>query len=112
MPAPRSVSKLLLRSLFVLTLFDAAVFSQTSLNDVHIASRETSSHASAMNSSIQLVAGTYLHVIRQNVNLVLVPVSVTDPKQRLVTGLSQENFEVFENKRAQPIQHFSSEDEP
>jgi len=41
-----------------------------------------------------------------------VPVSVTDPMQRLVTGLGQENFQVFEGKKAQEIRHFSSEDTP
>src|SRR5579875_1179716 len=35
--------------------------------------------------------------IRVNVNLVLVPMSVTDPMNRLVTGLERENFQVFDN---------------
>ena len=62
--------------------------------------------------SLQLVSGAYLHVVKRDVNLVLVPVSVTDPSQRLVTGLNQENFRVFEGKKAQEIKHFSSEDAP
>ena len=63
-------------------------------------------------SSTQLLGGTYMHVIKQDVNLVLVPVSVTDLNQRLVTGLQRENFQVFEGKKAQEIKHFSSEDAP
>src|SRR5436309_5887320 len=44
--------------------------------------------------------------------LVLVPVTITDPMNRLVTGLDKENFNVFEGKEAQEIKHFSSEDAP
>ena len=38
--------------------------------------------------------------------------SVTDPLGRLVTGLEQENFRVFEDGVEQEIVHFSSEDVP
>src|SRR5437879_4327992 len=37
---------------------------------------------------------------------------MTDPMNRLVTGLDKENFNVFEGKEAQEIKHFSSEDAP
>ena len=50
--------------------------------------------------------------IRTNVDLVLVPVTVTDPLNRLVTGLELEDFLVFENTRQQKIASFSSEDAP
>jgi Ca-activated chloride channel family protein len=46
------------------------------------------------------------------VSLVLVPVTITDPMNRLVTGLDKENFQVFEGKDPQEIRHFSSEDAP
>jgi Ca-activated chloride channel family protein len=59
-----------------------------------------------------LVNGTLLHVLKTDVRLVLVPVSVTDPAQRLVTGLRAENFQLFEGKKPQEIRHFSSEDLP
>jgi len=45
-------------------------------------------------------------------DLVLVPVTITDPMNRLVTGLDKENFNVYEGKEAQEIKHFSSEDAP
>ena len=32
-----------------------------------------------------------------NVDMVLVPVTVTDPLNRLVTGLEKEDFQVYEN---------------
>jgi Ca-activated chloride channel homolog len=50
--------------------------------------------------------------MRKNVDLVLVPVTVTDPLQRLVTGLQSNNFQIFENGKEQRIKHFSSEDAP
>jgi len=46
------------------------------------------------------------------VNLVLVPVTVTDGLNRIVTGLDKENFALFEGSQRQDIKHFSSEDEP
>ena len=50
--------------------------------------------------------------IRMNVDMVLVPVTVTDPMNRLVTGLEQEDFQVFENNSGQKIASFASEDAP
>ena len=50
--------------------------------------------------------------IRMNVDMVLVPVTVTDPMNRLVTGLEQEDFQVFENSGGQKIISFASEDAP
>jgi len=50
--------------------------------------------------------------IKVDVSLVLVNVTVTDPYNRLVTGLEQENFRVYEDKLEQEVVHFSSEDVP
>jgi Ca-activated chloride channel family protein len=50
--------------------------------------------------------------IRVDVNLVLVPATVTDPMNRLVTGLERENFEVFDNNVGQVIKSFSTQDAP
>jgi Ca-activated chloride channel family protein len=50
--------------------------------------------------------------IQVEVNLVLVNATVTDPLNRLVTGLDKEHFRVFENDKEQKILHFSSEDAP
>src|SRR3989442_5730452 len=50
--------------------------------------------------------------IKVDVDLVLVNVTVTDPFNRLVTGLEQENFRVFEDSSEQEVVHFSSEDVP
>jgi VWFA-related protein len=50
--------------------------------------------------------------IRIDSNLVLIPVTVTDPLNRFVTGLEKENFRIFENNKEQAISQFSSEDAP
>jgi Ca-activated chloride channel homolog len=51
-------------------------------------------------------------VIRMNVDLVLIPVTVTDPMNRLVTGLEKDDFQIYENSVQQPITSFASEDAP
>ncbi len=53
--------------------------------------------------------GQSIHI---DVDLALVNVTVTDPYNRLVTGLEPDNFRVFENNVEQEIQYFSSEDVP
>ena len=50
--------------------------------------------------------------IRIDSTLVLIPVTVTDPMNRFVTGLEKESFKVFEDKKEQEISQFSSEDAP
>jgi Ca-activated chloride channel family protein len=50
--------------------------------------------------------------LRSETEMTLVGVSVTDPLGRLVTGLEQENFRVFENGTEQEIVGFSSQDVP
>src|SRR5262249_7240577 len=50
--------------------------------------------------------------IRVDTTLVLIPVTVTDPLNRFVTGLEKENFRLFEDKKEQQLQQFSSEDAP
>jgi len=50
--------------------------------------------------------------IRVDSTLVLIPVAVTDPMSRFVTGLDKENFKIYEDKVEQEITQFSSEDAP
>ncbi len=51
-------------------------------------------------------------LLRMNVDMVLVPITVTDPMNRLVTGLEREDFQVFENNGEQKIRSFAAEDAP
>jgi len=50
--------------------------------------------------------------IRTETDLTLVGASVTDPMGRLVTGLEQDNFRIFEDGIEQEILRFSSQDVP
>ena len=50
--------------------------------------------------------------LKAETDITLVPISVTDPYGRLVTGLEQENFRVFEDNTEQEIVRFTSEDVP
>ncbi len=59
--------------------------------------------------AVKIVPGK---VIRSDVDLALVNVTVTDPFNRLVTGLDQDNFRVYEDNNEQEIVTFSSEDVP
>jgi Ca-activated chloride channel family protein len=101
-----------LKSFFVTVWLGTPLLAQTGLDDVHIMPRETAPLVASTGNSMPLISGTYLQVIKKDVNMVLVPVSVTDGMQRLVIGLNKNNFQVFEGKKPQEIKHFSSEDAP
>jgi len=50
--------------------------------------------------------------IKIDVDLVLVNATVSDSKGRMVMGLQQENFRIWEDKVQQKMEYFSSEDTP
>ena len=50
--------------------------------------------------------------IRVKADLVLIPVTVTDANDRLITGLGKENFKLFDNKVEIAITQFAQEDTP
>jgi Ca-activated chloride channel family protein len=50
--------------------------------------------------------------LRVDVDLVLVPVTVTDGRSRFVSGLQPGNFQLWEDKAEQEILHVSAEDAP
>jgi Ca-activated chloride channel family protein len=52
------------------------------------------------------------YVISKNVNLVVVPVVVSDKSGRFVSGLNASNFRIYENGRQQQITLFRAEDIP
>lgn len=78
---------------------------QNEISDIHIEPRIQSRLTSALGNS-------GLNTIRTHTELVLVPVSVTDPMNRVVVGLEQRNFQLLEGKQSQEIKHFSREDAP
>jgi Ca-activated chloride channel homolog len=89
---------------------------QTDVNDVHVTPR-TVENAKAENAAVKesLISpslSTHVRPLKSSVDLVLVPVTITDPMNRLVTGLEKENFQLFEGGAGQEIKTFSSEDAP
>src|SRR5579884_3499099 len=87
---------------------------QVSTDDVHVAPRVSPDQPPA--NAVQPAADPSLDLhskpIKKDVDLVLVPVTITDQMDRLVTGLDKDNFRLFEGKEEQEIKHFSTEDAP
>ena len=89
--------------------FTPAVWAQNQADDVHIRPRQEPEQPQ---DQIDPALKTHTKPMKVDVDLVLVPVTITDPMNRLVTGLDKDNFAVFEGKDPQEIRHFSSEDAP
>ncbi|MGA8490646.1 MAG: VWA domain-containing protein [Terriglobales bacterium] len=53
-----------------------------------------------------------MKTFKSGADLVLVPVTVTDPMDRLVTGLDKENFNVYQDNKKEEIQNLSNDDAP
>lgn len=104
----RSLSRRIGFLLFLVSIFVAADFAQTSINDVHITPRSVTPELPASHSSIP----QGIKVVRSSTDLVMVPVTITDNFNRPVTGLDQNNFQLYEDKKPQQIKNFSSEDTP
>ena len=99
---------------FGLLLSSSATLAQTpDVVDVHVTPAPVADKTAEQNLlEDEDKVRTHSPTIRSKVDLVLVPVTVTDPMNRLVTGLDKENFQVFEGKDQQEVRHFSSEDAP
>ena len=105
------------RLFLVLALVCLPALAQTDVNDVHIQSREVQKpEIEKPKQAANLVSidglSTHVRPLKVDVDLVLVPVTITDPMNRLVTGLEKDNFQLFEGSSAQEIRSFSSEDAP
>src|SRR5258706_745547 len=98
---------------------------QTDVNDVHVVSREiqpkevgpgevetAKAEEVAKQSVVPASLNTRVRPLKVAVDLVLVPVTITDPMSRLVTGLEKENFQLFEGSSKEEIKSFSIEDAP
>jgi Ca-activated chloride channel family protein len=82
---------------------------QTLADDVHI-TPQTERQSKIDSDKDPLPTGS--EHMKVNVNLVLLPVTITDFMNRPVIGLEKDNFKVFEGKELQDIRHFSGEDIP
>ncbi len=115
------------KSLLLLLAFSCAAFwlvlpgyAQDEDQNVHLVPHEAKKPEPVPNAGISVPPGvivdpslkTHTKPLRKDVDLVLVPVTITDPMNRLVTGLEKENFQLTDNGTPQEIRHFSSEDAP
>jgi Ca-activated chloride channel homolog len=88
---------------------------QTDVNDIHVQPREADKPKTEEASNQSIVSSsmnTHVRPLKVGVDLMLVPVTITDPMNRLVTGLEKDNFQLFEGSSPQEIKSFSSEDAP
>jgi Ca-activated chloride channel family protein len=98
----------------------APAHGQTTIGDVHVTPREAQPHEVDKSNTEEIAKqtvvpaslNTHVRPLKVAVDLVLVPVTITDPMNRLVTGLERENFELFEGSSKEEIKSFSSEDAP
>lgn len=92
-----------------------AIWAQSSTDDVHIVPRHDPTaeppHVS-LPPEDDAPELRHLQPFRFDVDLVLVPVTVTDTRNRPVMSLKQKDFTVYENERPQQVQFFSDEDAP
>ena len=106
---------LVLFAICVLWNFAPSALAQTSVNDVHVPPREVEKAKIEEVPKPNLVSPSldaHVRTLKVSADLVLVPVTITDPMNRLVTGLDKENFQLFEGSSKEDIKTFSSEDAP
>jgi Ca-activated chloride channel homolog len=124
--APSQLSRLMLRTcdarfralilpilaaLALVACWCPRLLAQNTEDDVHIRPRTEAKPANS-DSVKENSLTAHTRPLKVKVDMVLVPVTITDPMNRLVTGLDKENFSVFEGKDQQEIKSFSSEDAP
>lgn len=104
---------LLVLALSCSTAFVQSALAQTAIDDVHITPRGRQAGIAPAAILPKPLGGlTAASLIHTSVELVMVPVTITDDLNRPILGLDQENFQLFENKKPQQIKNFSSEDMP
>lgn len=107
---------LLLAPLLFMGLSSGSAFAQDTdnpLDEVHV--NTPPPVAAKADPAIPLTPGASLRSgieFRVNTNLVLIPLTVTDPMDRLVTGLEKQNFEVLEDNHPEALRTFSCDDAP
>jgi Ca-activated chloride channel family protein len=100
----------ILLALLLAASLSPTLWAQDNQDDVHIQPRVEPDKPKE--APIDPALNTHTRPFRVETDLVLVPVTITDPMNRLVTGLDKDNFTVFQDKERQQIRHFSSEDAP
>jgi Ca-activated chloride channel family protein len=108
---PARLAAVLLATVLAVLVGVCGAHAQAGGNDVHIVPHGKP-EAPKKREMVDPSLDTHTRPLRSNVDLVLVPVTITDPMNRLVTGLEKDNFQVYEKGEQQAIRHFSSEDAP
>ncbi|HEX9119202.1 MAG TPA: VWA domain-containing protein, partial [Terriglobales bacterium] len=108
---PSRYLRLLAFLLFAALIFVPAGWAQVQ-DEVHVQPRAKPSDPPLAAKGSDPALKTHTKPMRVDVDLVLIPATITDPMNRLVTGLERDNFQLFENGEKQEIRHFSSEDAP
>jgi Ca-activated chloride channel homolog len=107
-----NVSRPFLIAVFLL-LVSSLCWSQTQPDaDIHVNPPASPPEKSVPANSVVNAGLKRVDPMKVKVDLVLVPVTITDPMNRLVTGLDKENFAIYQDKNQQIIRDFSSEDAP
>ena len=107
---PLPVRILVLSAVLVPVIVTGSTAGAQSTDAVHIVPGSGSTGHDASATSPELNLNT--RPIRSDVDLVLVPVTVTDPMNRPVINLNQQDFTLYEGAVQQEIRYISHEDAP
>src|SRR4051794_21187879 len=104
-------SKCRTRTVFLIATMAIALLPCAAQNpaDVHIQPRPKAEEKPLPQNSDSALK-THTKPFVSNVDVVLIPVTVTDPLTRIVTGLDRANFQLFEDGKPQEIEYFYQQD--
>ena len=107
-----NIARLISLAVGLSILAGAAYAQSSSIDDPHVAPN-IAAEAGQPEATLGAPAlRTRSKPMRVDVDLVLVPVTVTDAYNRPVVDLPRQDFTVYEGGVAQPIRYFSNEDAP
>jgi len=81
-------------------------------DEVHVVPRNPPATAGDVTAKPETGLNAHTRTLRADVDLVLVPVVVTDAMNRPVLDLKENDFALYENDKRQQIEFFSAEDAP
>jgi Ca-activated chloride channel family protein len=106
-------AKVVILSLTIVLMLSSGAWAQSdSLDQAHIVPHAQPEAVTSAASIGALPLGPRPKPLRVDVDLVLIPVTVTDALNRPVIDLPKQDFTLYEGGVAQPIQYFSNEDAP
>jgi len=101
-------------SVVLATLLFPVVARTQSQDEVHVVPRKSHQATAGDSTEDNRAPGLNAHTkpVRADVDLVLVPVTVTDAMNRPVLNFKKDDFAIYENDERQRVQFFSKEDAP